>query len=474
MDRAARVLLFALLLVVPLPFGSVQPAAVFAVTAASAVLALLALTRRTFVEGPLASPPWLVLLGLFFVVGLVQLAPLSASVLRSVSPAAAALRDSIPGAVSTPAAASIHPGATGEYLARLAAFAAIFAVSATLASRGGYRSILAAIYASGLFQAAYGSIEYLSGHQHIFGYVKRFYTDAATGTYINQNHFAGALEMSLLVGLGFLLSRLRRSGTGRRPEGWRARIVDLFDGEQARTLALATTLAVVALGLVLSYSRSGLAFGAMAALAVTGIDLRVHWDRRRALPLFLLSGAVLILVSLVGWDRVSSDLGKQMGGIGFESGRVRVWRDSLSIIADYPLLGTGWGTFRDVYPLYKHESIRLIYDHAHNDYLQAVVEGGVLGAGALLLILALFSWRIATGLARYRGAGFSLLLGAAGGAASLLLHEITDFNLQIPANAVLFSALAGAVLGGLHPASGLGARGVVPFTAGPARRRSVA
>jgi len=63
------------------------------------------------------------------------------------------------------------------------------------------RRIFLAVFGAGLFQALYGSYEYLTGHQHIFGYAKRFYTDSATGTYINQNHYAGALELAVRYAL---------------------------------------------------------------------------------------------------------------------------------------------------------------------------------------------------------------------------------------------------------------------------------
>ena len=53
----------------------------------------------------------------------------------------------------------------------------------------------------------------------------------------------------------------------------------------------------------------------------------------------------------------------------------------------------------------------------------------------------------------------------------LLLHEITDFNLQIPANAVMFAALAGTLAGALHPREVLGAQPVVPFSLVALRRR---
>src|SRR5262249_43477348 len=137
------------------------------------------------------------------------------------SPAVARAYDAVPGlppASSFPL--SLRAASSLELAGRLTAYAAVFAVAAALAARGrgSGRRILTAVFATGLFQALYGGYEYLTGHQHIFGYAKRFYTDSATGTYINQNHYAGALEMALLCGLGLFLASVRApAGSPRGP-----------------------------------------------------------------------------------------------------------------------------------------------------------------------------------------------------------------------------------------------------------------
>ena len=93
------------------------------------------------------------------------------------------------------------------------------------------------------------------------------------------------------------------------------------------------------------------------------------------------------------------------------------------------------------------------------------------GCAIALAVLGLYAAAVGRGLVRHRGPDFPLLLGAAGALLAVLLHEIADFNLQIPANAVLFAATAGALLGALH-GSERAAGPVVSFRApGPPRER---
>ena len=470
LDGIAEAGLLALLLLAPIPFGAVEPGAIFGIVAWSAVLVLLVVPRRAAQRIPHGHGAGLAALSAFFAVALFHVVPLPAAVVGAVSPAAFHLRATIPGAVM-PAylPLSVHAGASLEYITRLTAYLGVFTVAAGLSSAGrSGRRILAAVFAAGVFQAVYGSAEYLTGHQHIFGYAKRYYTDSATGTYINKNHYAGALEMALLVGAGFVMMRLRREHSP-GPLNWRRRLAALFEGEQARTFALALTVAAVGVGLVLSYSRAGIAFGALACFFSLGASAKAHGDRRRARFAWILAGLVLVLLSVVGWSRVIPDIQRHMGGIGLENGRARVWLDSLRIVADYPLLGSGPGTFVDIYPLYRAESIREIYDYAHNDYVQALVETGLIGAAALAAVLLWFVLTVIRGLGRHRGPDLPLLMGAAGGALAMLLHETIDFNLQIPANAVLFAALAGALVGALSAPPGADRGVVVPFV--PAAHR---
>jgi O-antigen ligase len=107
-------------------------------------------------------------------------------------------------------------------------------------------------------------------------------------------------------------------------------------------------------------------------------------------------------------------------------------------------MGTGLGTFAVAFRRYQTTSLDLLIDHAHNDYLEVTTDTGILGAGLLFIpiIGLLFKMILAYVEARnpYRR---SVLLACIGGSAALLIHSAMDFNLQIPANALLFAVVLG-------------------------------
>jgi len=121
-----------------------------------------------------------------------------------------------------------------------------------------------------------------------------------------------------------------------------------------------------------------------------------------------------------------------------------VARDTLRIFLDHPWLGTGLGSFGTVYPRYRSFASDLDWDHAHNDYAEALSETGIAGGLAIAASLGLFLF-LAFRHLRERldhGAGW-IALGAALGCCGLLVHSLVDFNLHIPANAAWFSLCAG-------------------------------
>ena len=128
--------------------------------------------------------------------------------------------------------------------------------------------------------------------------------------------------------------------------------------------------------------------------------------------------------------------------------RWAMWKDTARIIMDYPLLGTGLGTFTQIYPLYRSLHLYGTATHAENDFLQLASEVGLLGTGVLsILFLYLFS-KAVSGLRdlsprtpdRYVGMG-----GLVGGVA-LMFHSMVERNIQVPANALLFTLIWGIVL----------------------------
>ena len=152
------------------------------------------------------------------------------------------------------------------------------------------------IAASGTFQAVYGSVEYLTGHQHIFGYAKEFYVQQATGTFINRNHFASYLAMTLPMAMGVMLFGIREAPRGL---SWRQRIVASME---PRHLAIPFAgLAIVAMwiGVFLSYSRGGLA---AALLATAIVSFAATGGRARIVLLALL----VLPAAFLSWKEVQA------------------------------------------------------------------------------------------------------------------------------------------------------------------------
>jgi O-antigen ligase len=109
---------------------------------------------------------------------------------------------------------------------------------------------------------------------------------------------------------------------------------------------------------------------------------------------------------------------------------------------DYPVFGAGAGSWYTAFPRYRGEDIDGYYVHAENDYAQFLVETGALGVAivGLLPLMALACAVLALARRRdplARGFAFAVLMGVV----AIGIHSTVDFNLQIPANALVFSVL---------------------------------
>jgi O-antigen ligase len=134
--------------------------------------------------------------------------------------------------------------------------------------------------------------------------------------------------------------------------------------------------------------------------------------------------------------------------------RLAASRDSLRVFRAYPLLGVGLGGFETVFPRYQTFVSDLTWEHAHNDYAEALAETGAVGGVLILCALGFFFTkafsRRGSALSptsrvpstRRLAPGTLLRLGAALGCCGLLVHSFVDFNLHIPANAAWFAVCA--------------------------------
>ena len=242
------------------------------------------------------------------------------------------------------------------------------------------------------------------------------------GPYVNRNHFAGFAELVLPLALvPLVLGRVRR-------ERWP--VVALF--------------AVLPIGaLFLAASRGGIvSFGAeLSVLALVMIQ-------RREMGKQLFAGGAVLLVALllVSWLGVGQILQRlsSVQLLEVSSGkRASMRKDTWRIFLDHPFVGTGLGTLQLVYPPYESLYDGKIVNHTHNDYLEVLAETGLLGGICCAWFLGVLLVQSLERLRQFNNS-FSGALQLSGFVAcsGFLVHSFVDFNLHIPANALLFILMA--------------------------------
>ncbi len=263
-----------------------------------------------------------------------------------------------------------------------------------------------------------------------------------------HNHFAGLLEMILPLALGlafyFWQSARHRSGS----QTWRSLVEFVGQPEIVKCFMLLLVAAVMLLAIVFSFSRMGMisvlvSLGAMAAIVWIG-------RRRSRLPV------ALILLLLVGgiaaavWVGVGpvvehfEQLPQNEPLVSTTRGRVAAWSGALKLIRAHPWTGVGLGCFQYAFTGVQSAQLTYLIDHVHNDYLELAVELGLpcaavfLGGVFWLAVRPLYaSLRARSSLTR------ALALGSFGAVVALLVHSVADFNLYIPANALVFAVILG-------------------------------
>ena len=334
----------------------------------------------------------------------------------------------------------IDPATTLQEALQGSALICIFILS-TLLLRTKKRIKLAcyALVGAGLFQAIYGSMMTLTGIEYSFFIPKDAYLNRATGTFVNRNHLAGYLVLTLSVGIGLMISTLN----GQNSAGWRdmtRRLLTTLLGSKAR---LRIILVMMVAGLVLTHSRMGnTAF--FASLAIAGVIALILSKRSTKSTIILISSLIVIDIFVVGTffgvDKVAQRLQATS-----EQGETRdeVNNYTLEAISQQPLKGYGAGSFYTLFPEHREEDAGWgFYDHTHNDYLEFASDYGVVITGALILaVLLCFISAIRAQMKRkdtlMRGIAFSCTMAVI----ALAIHSTVDFNLQIPANAATFMVI---------------------------------
>ena len=149
----------------------------------------------------------------------------------------------------------------------------------------------------------------------------------------------------------------------------------------------------------------------------------------------LIIGYDLLIVRLHTLTTLDSEL-------SFQS-RLQVWQDTLYYVRDFPIIGSGLGTFAHTFPRYQSFSSEKTFFYSENDYLQLLAETGTVGSMVALSIGSIFFFTVLKAWKK-RTSRWSIILvtGGMSSLVSLLIHTSVDFNLHIPSNALLFCVIA--------------------------------
>jgi O-antigen ligase len=398
--RASRVLLygiFGLLWFGPLAFGAVEPWSIFFLEAGSAALFLL-WTGKQILDGQIKIR-WNPLFLPMAAFGLLIAAQLVFRI-------------------------TAYPHDTVALALQYCCYGILCFLAGQTLVRGSQARSLALVFSIyGATLAAFGLLQGISPNGKLYWIREPRMGGWIYGPYVNHNHYAGLMEMLVPIPLVLSLTRLASS---------RARA------------AAAAAAAVMAGTIFLSGSRGGMLAITTELVILAVLLIRQKRSLRTAVGVGVFLAMVLGMLVWIGGDALSRRIATVSSEHSELAGDLRSYinRDGLRMFLKRPVLGWGLGTFPVVYPEFRTFYTNFFVNQAHNDYLQLLVEMGVVGFATMLWFLITLYRRAARKIGNWPGemsgaVTLACLLGLTG----ILVHSMVDFNLQIPANAALFYVL---------------------------------
>jgi O-antigen ligase len=372
-----------------------------------------------------------------------QRLPLPSALISIISPARIRFVQQTTLTADLPALLPLTLDATATIHAWLAVFTACvtFWTARTLLARGGIRTVVTALAWVSVAFAIEAFAQSAVGTNLVYGFWHPQDAGARPlGPFINRNHAGTWSLLVLFLAFGCLQWR-RAVSSPPRGWSWRAWLAHATDG---RSLILALSAFLLIFIVAVGASRSTMLALMCTAGYVAAAAPRPDGFRRSSLwPGAIAIAAVFAVIAYADLDRLLSRLDetRQLG----VAHRLAIWRDSLGIIRDFPLTGTGAGTFSTAMRLYQTNDRTYYWNEAHNHYVQVVAEGGVLLAVPALVALAALTAAGARALRRRDDPLHWMRLGASASLVAVAIQSIWETGLTLPASGML-AGLAAAIL----------------------------
>ena len=435
LDRVIKNLLFSLIALTALAFGTVEYWAVALFSLIVILLFLIWGIKSFFVREfrlifPLPLLPLLIPLGY----GLFQAIPRVDSLGRHWT-------------------LSMDPEVTWQVVEVIAILlVATFMMGNLIGSRHRLLGLRNFLIAFGLIYSVFSLINYFSWNGRYFWIFQPSLTPSHPfGSFVNHNHFAGYVEMLAPIPLALVVTRTVRGEMG------------LINGFATVMMGIATIVSLSRGGMLSLLSGLmlvvllGLRPSAMGTRGLTAVDA----PRRFPLMISRFLAALVIIVTIsigviwVGADGVIERLGvdsslvreedsanSSAAGAALYQSRGFIWSDTVRMIRANWLFGVGLGAYQTAYPLYSQRDRFHLVGQAHNDYLQVLADGGIICAIAVIAFLLLLVRYARRAINHPDPVLASLAIGCTGGVFAMLVHSLFDFNLQLISNSLLFLTLS--------------------------------
>ncbi len=386
-------------------------------------MARMCLRRQLlFVKTSLTTP-----LLLFFCLAVFQLIPLPLPMIRFFSPGINAYFQGCAASSYGPQCLSINPWMGSEQLLKVASYIGIFAVIVNgVQTRRQLDILLNVIIVLGVIISLLGIAQRYASADRFSWFVQGINPSASFGPFVNRNNFSGYVNMIIPLSLGYSLVRMPLS----------------------KRAVYLCCCAIMCMALFLSFSRAGIIVFGMGMCVFLFLSRVKGILRQKSFLLWVgLACALILTVFFLEARPILARLSTLYSRDNFLFlGHGYPWSDIIRMWMDFPVFGTGLGTFSGVSALYKTTPAQSFFTYAHNDALQLLSETGVLGLGiGVLFVYRFFRSVMGEWMKRHSSYAICLSLGGLTSVFVTILYSFLDFNLHIPSNAIMFFSIMGLV-----------------------------
>jgi O-antigen ligase len=335
---------------------------------------------------------------------------------------------------------SVDAEHTRTGLMRLLTYGGVFILSFQLCStpvraERMVRSVLAAT----LIYALYGIIVQFAGIDHVQAYSKPGFgkLHSLSSAFLSRNDFASYGGLGLICALTILFKPAMRKGD--MGVNWRIATQAAFEYLFARTWIMMAAASILFASILMSQSRAGMASVMVGVSTFLGL---IALTRKRRRSVFAGGAAILVFAAAIFGIGGGGTVDRMSALPDAATVRYTIFEQTIKGIKDAPYVGTGSGSYSQIFPMYQNEALSFPITHAHNTYLENALELGIPATAILMLALL---WILVICFSALRHHGRRANIPCMGIAITTLVggHSLVDYTMTVPAIAVTYAALLG-------------------------------